>query len=75
MNKPIMKTRIEYDYGHAFSESEWAAVESLEGIAESLAQHCCAVINRDAAKVARKPFKYNEQHTLETLIAKLQDRV
>jgi len=75
LNAKVPKTQIEEDYGRAFNESEWAAVESLDGIAESLAVHCCHVINRDASKVGREPLKYNEQWTLETLIAKLQARV
>ena len=68
-------TQLEEDYGRSFNESEWMAVESLDGIAEALAQHCCEIINRDAGRVSREPLKYNEQWTLEKLIEKLQARV
>ncbi len=73
--KPLPKTRIEEDFGFAFTEAQWAAYEALDKIAEDLANHCCIEINRLAKQVSRDPIKYNEQHTLEELIKKLNARV
>lgn len=71
----VVRTAMEEDYGHAFSDEEWETVDHLNKIADGLADHCCSEINRLAALESREPVKYNEQWTLEKLIRILQGRV
>ncbi len=73
--KSILRTEIEEVYGHSFTDKEWESVAALESLAGELANHCAITINEEAAKISREPLTYNEQWTLETLIAKLQAKV
>lgn len=69
------QTRIEEDYGHKFSDAEWATIARLEYVANDLADMCCKAINKAAARIPREPLGHNEQWTLEKLIAILESRV
>ena len=70
-----MRPQLEEAYGHTFGDAEWQTIEALDAIAEHLADACCRSINRKASKIDRTLIRYNEQWTLERLIAKLEARV